>query len=55
MCRAQLAHLGRAEKLYQSLGAPTGSLLLERSELMFSMRLFGETREAACAGSDLPK
>ncbi|MGB8380638.1 MAG: CHAT domain-containing tetratricopeptide repeat protein [Dermatophilaceae bacterium] len=42
-----LAHLGRAEKLYQSLGAPTGSLLLERSELMFSMRLFGEAREAA--------
>ena len=41
-----LTHLARAEQLYRSLDTPTGSLLLERSELLVSMRLFGEALAA---------
>ena len=42
-----LAHLDAAERLYRSLGAPLGSLLVERSELLLSVGLFAEAREAA--------
>jgi tetratricopeptide (TPR) repeat protein len=42
-----LGHLDRAERLYRSLGAPLGSLLLEGSELMLSVGLVSEAREAA--------
>ena len=41
-----LAHLAQAEQLYRALGTPVGSLLLERGELLLSVRLFGEAREA---------
>lgn len=41
-----LHHLGEAERLYASVGAPLGSLLVERSELLLSVGLFAEAREA---------
>ena len=42
-----LEHFHAAQRLYQQLGAPYGSLLLEGSELMLSVGLHGEAREAA--------
>jgi tetratricopeptide (TPR) repeat protein len=44
---AALEHFHAAQRLYQQLGAPYGSLLLEGSELMLSVGLHGEAREAA--------
>ncbi|WP_048555082.1 hypothetical protein, partial [Nostocoides japonicum] len=46
---ASLAHLSRAEALYRAVGTPSGSVLVERSELLLSMRLFAEAREAAAS------
>ena len=42
-----LHHLDAAEQRYRSLGAPVGSLLVERSELLLSVLLVSEAREAA--------
>jgi tetratricopeptide (TPR) repeat protein len=42
-----LDHLSQAERIYHRLGAPVGSLLVERSELLLSVGLFTEAREAA--------
>lgn len=42
-----LEHLAEAERLYRSVDAPIGTLLIERSELLLSVRLFAEAREAA--------
>lgn len=42
-----LEHLDLAERIYASVGAPKGSLLVERSELLLSVGLFTEAREAA--------
>ncbi|HEX2705944.1 MAG TPA: CHAT domain-containing protein, partial [Candidatus Lustribacter sp.] len=44
---AALTHFDRAERLAARLGTPTGSLMLERAELLLSVRLFDEAREAA--------
>lgn len=41
-----LLHLERAERSYVSVGTPPGTLLLERGELLLSVRLFAEAREA---------
>ncbi len=41
-----LSHLERAERTYASVRTPTGSLLLERGEILLSVRLFAEAREA---------
>lgn len=42
-----LEHLELAEQIYASVGTPKGSLLVERSELLLSVGLFTESREAA--------
>lgn len=42
-----LRHLDAAEALYASLGVPSGSLLVERSEVLLSVGLFDEARVTA--------
>jgi tetratricopeptide (TPR) repeat protein len=42
-----LKHLVAAEQRYASLGAPVGSVLVERSELLLSVLLVSEARDAA--------
>jgi tetratricopeptide (TPR) repeat protein len=42
-----LRHVDEAERSYHAAGAPIGSLLIERSELLLSVHLFAEAREAA--------
>lgn len=44
---AALRHGDVAEELYARLGSPIGSLLMDRSELLLSVRLIAEAREAA--------
>jgi tetratricopeptide (TPR) repeat protein len=44
---AALRHGDAAERLYAGLGTPIGSLLMDRSELLLSVRLIAEAREAA--------
>ncbi len=44
---AALKHLGRADRLYRDLGMPTGTLRMERSELLSSIGHWAEAREAA--------
>ncbi len=41
-----LHHLDEAERIYTSVGAPIGSLLVERGEVLLSVRLLAEAREA---------
>ena len=42
-----LDHLAEAERIYKVAGASIGSLLVERSQLLISVGLFAEAREAA--------
>jgi glycosyltransferase involved in cell wall biosynthesis len=42
-----LRHLDAAAAAYATLGAPAGSLLMERSEVLMSVGLFDEARDAA--------
>ncbi|HMA47479.1 MAG TPA: hypothetical protein VKP11_09815, partial [Frankiaceae bacterium] len=44
---AALHHLDEAERRYQALHVPFGSVLVDRSELLLSVRLVGEGRDAA--------
>lgn len=44
---AALRHADAAEEIYERLGTPIGSLLMDRSELLLSVRLIAEAREAA--------
>jgi tetratricopeptide (TPR) repeat protein len=44
---AALTHFHRAEQRFAALGSKSGSLLLDRSELLLSVRLAAEAREAA--------
>src|SRR4051812_23841151 len=42
-----LYYVDIAERRYQELGSPSGSLLVDRSQLLLSVRLVSEAREAA--------
>lgn len=44
---AALQHLATAQRLYEALSVPTGSLSVERSELLLSVGLLAEARLAA--------